>query len=146
MIDLKHLKLEDYPLKSYDKIRYADTDRQGHINNAVFSVFLETGRVELLYNPENPLYDKDASFVIVNINLSLLSEIKWPGTVEIGSAVLKLGNSSINFVQGLYQNGRLVANAETIIVHVDNTTKRSKPLSIETRTFLNQFMLKSEII
>jgi acyl-CoA thioester hydrolase len=146
MIDLKHLKLEDYPLKSYDKIRYADTDRQGHINNAIFSVFLETGRVELLYNPENPLYDKDASFVIVNINLSLLSEIKWPGTVEIGSAVLKLGNSSINFVQGLYQNGRLVANAETIIVHVDNTTKRSKPLSIETRTFLNQFMLKSEII
>lgn len=146
MIDLKLLKLEDYPLKSYDKIRYADTDRQGHINNAVFSVFLETGRVELLYNPENPLYDKGASFVIVNINLSLLSEIKWPGTVEIGSAVLKLGNSSINFVQGLYQNGRLVANAETIIVHVDNTTKRSKPLSSETRTFLNQFMLKSEII
>jgi len=146
MIELKHLKLDDYPLMTYDKTRYADTDRQGHINNAVFSVFLETGRVELLYNPENPLYDKDSSFVIVNINLSLLAEIKWPGTVEIGSAVLKLGNSSINFVQGLYQNDRLVANAETTIVHVDNATKRSKPLSIETRTFLNQYMLKTEII
>jgi len=146
MIDLNLLKREDYPLKTYDKTRYSDTDRQGHINNAVFSVFLETGRVELLYDPERPLYDKDSSFVIVNINLNLLSEITWPGTVEIGSAVSKLGNSSINFVQGLYQNDQLVATAETIIVHVDNSTKRSKPLSQETRDHLNQYMLKTEII
>jgi len=27
---------EDFPLKVYDKIRYADTDRQGHVNNALF--------------------------------------------------------------------------------------------------------------
>jgi acyl-CoA thioester hydrolase len=146
MSQLKSLRYEDYPVRTFDKVRYSDTDRQGHINNAVFSVFLETGRVEVLYNPENPLYDKDSSFVIVNINLSLLAEIKWPGIVEIGSAVLKLGNSSINFVQGLYQNNQLVATAETIIVHVDNTTKRSKPLSKETRILLNQYHLKKEII
>jgi acyl-CoA thioester hydrolase len=146
MSQLKSLRYEDYPVRTFDKVRYSDTDRQGHINNAVFSVFLETGRVEVLYNPENPLYDKDFSFVIVNINLSLLAEIKWPGIVEIGSAVLKLGNSSINFVQGLYQNNQLVATAETIIVHVDNTTKRSKPLSKETRILLNQYHLKKEII
>jgi acyl-CoA thioester hydrolase len=146
MSQLKSLRYEDYPVRTFDKVRYSDIDRQGHINNAVFSVFLETGRVEVLYNPENPLYDKDSSFVIVNINLSLLAEIKWPGIVEIGSAVLKLGNSSINFVQGLYQNNQLVATAETIIVHVDNTTKRSKPLSKETRILLNQYHLKKEII
>ncbi|MET3446565.1 hypothetical protein [Ralstonia sp. 1138] len=27
--------LSDYPLHSTDKLRYGDTDRQGHINNAV---------------------------------------------------------------------------------------------------------------
>lgn len=37
------LSLEDFPLRTYDKIRYADTDQQGHVNNAVFATFLETG-------------------------------------------------------------------------------------------------------
>lgn len=37
--------LAAYPLHSRDKLRYGDTDRQGHINNAVFATFFETGRV-----------------------------------------------------------------------------------------------------
>ena len=35
-----------------ESVRYNDTDRQGHVNNAVFVTFLEAGRVSLLYNPE----------------------------------------------------------------------------------------------
>ncbi|HDG9121136.1 TPA: acyl-CoA thioesterase, partial [Pseudomonas aeruginosa] len=45
-------ELKDFPIHSSDKIRYADTDRQGHVNNAVFATFLETGRVEIIYDPE----------------------------------------------------------------------------------------------
>lgn len=45
---LDDIKLEGFPFRSSDKLRYGDTDRQGHVNNAVFSTFLETGRVELL--------------------------------------------------------------------------------------------------
>ncbi len=28
-------KLEDFTYRTYDKLRYGDTDRQGHVNNAV---------------------------------------------------------------------------------------------------------------
>ncbi|MEM8537740.1 MAG: acyl-CoA thioesterase, partial [Pseudomonadota bacterium] len=49
------LTLADYPLVSADVIRYADTDRQGHVNNAVFSTFLETGRTQFLVPPSGPL-------------------------------------------------------------------------------------------
>jgi acyl-CoA thioester hydrolase len=38
---MKHLELKDFPLTSIDKIRYSDTDRQGHVNNAVFASYLE---------------------------------------------------------------------------------------------------------
>ncbi|MEZ4763396.1 MAG: acyl-CoA thioesterase, partial [Calditrichia bacterium] len=58
------LNLDDFPLKTFDKIRYADTDRQGHVNNATFSTFLETGRVEVLYNAEFPVLFANSSFVI----------------------------------------------------------------------------------
>jgi acyl-CoA thioester hydrolase len=145
MIELKHLTLEDYPLKTYDKTRYADTDRQGHINNAVFSIFLETGRVELLFNPNKPCYRPGGSFVIANLNVSLLAEIQWPGTVEIGTAITKLGNSSIQLAQGLYQNGKIVATAETVIVQVDNESKHASSLTQETKELLSQYMFKTEM-
>ncbi|WP_070120939.1 acyl-CoA thioesterase [Bacillus marinisedimentorum] len=134
---------EEFPLKTYDKIRYRDTDRQGHVNNALFSTFLETGRTELLYASE-PLHDENASFVIANQNLNLLSEIRWPGTAEIGSAVIRIGNSSLTLFQGIYQNGTLAATAETVIVQMDDSTRKAKPLSDRTREILKQYLVENE--
>jgi acyl-CoA thioester hydrolase len=132
---------EDFPLKAYDKIRYADTDRQGHVNNALFSTFLETGRTELLYANE-PLHAQNASFVIASLKLDLLSEILWPGTVEIGSAITRVGNSSFFLLQGIYQNGKLSAVADTVIVQMDDHTRKSAPLSSETKEQFKQYLVE----
>jgi acyl-CoA thioester hydrolase len=84
-----------YPSVTYDKVRYADTDRQGHVNNAVFATFLETGRV------------------------------------EIGTRVARVGTSSLTIEQGLFQDDRRVASAETVIVQIDTSTRKSAPLAPE---------------
>lgn len=136
------LKLEAFPYQTHDKVRYGDTDRQGHVNNIHFSEFLETGRVELLYQPKKPLHKEHCSFVIVQNNLSLINEIHWPGVVHIGTGILKLGKSSITFYQQLFQNDVVVATAETVIVHVDNVTHQSTPLSEDTKRILKDYMLK----
>jgi hypothetical protein len=49
--------LSEFPQTTFDKLRYNDTDRQGHVNNAVFATLLESGRVEFLYAPEGALHD-----------------------------------------------------------------------------------------
>ena len=98
---MKHLEIKDFPIISTDKIRYSDTDSQGHVNNAVFASYLETGRVELLYSPSISILSNKISFVIVNLNLQFLKEILWPGEVEIGTGILKIGNSSIKIYQKL---------------------------------------------
>lgn len=134
------LTLNDYPLQAYDKLRYSDTDRQGHINNAVFSTFLETGRVELLCSLQQPLLPDNASFVIASLTLQLRAEMLWPGTVEIGTAVTHIGNSSIRLTQSLFQNGTCTATAETVIVQTDDTTRRSCPLSDTARTTLATYL------
>lgn len=121
--------LESYPLRTFDTIRYADTDRQGHVNNAVFSTFLESGRVPLLYDRDAPLAVEGAAFVIAKLVLEFRSEVNWPGRVEIGTAVASVGRSSLTLAQGLFQDGRLVATAETVIVQMDEETRRSRPLS-----------------
>lgn len=135
------LSFTDFPFKTFDKIRYADTDRQGHVNNAVFSTFLETGRVEFLYDPNNPLFDEGASFVIANLSLNLLAEIRWPGKVDIGTGVTKIGNSSLCLYQGLYQDGTCVATAETVIVQMNESSRGSHPLTDRTKAFLGEYLL-----
>ena len=135
------LNLDDFPLKTFDKIRYADTDRQGHVNNATFSTFLETGRVEVLYNPEFPVLSEGLSFVIASLKLAFLKEIKWPGQVEIGTGILKTGNSSLHLYQQLFQNGSCVATAETVIVQVDNNGGRSTPLTDTAKETLAKWSL-----
>lgn len=81
-----------YPRVTFDKVRYADTDRQGHVNNAVFSTYLETGRVELLYDPEGPMSEEGIEFVIVTLKVHVEDEIHWPGRVEIGTRVAQVGD------------------------------------------------------
>lgn len=142
MKNINQLNLSDYPFQTYDKVRYRDTDRQGHVNNAVFAQYLETGRVEILYNSKNALLSPNSSFVIVKVNTDLISEINWPGTVEIGTGITKIGNSSINIVQSLYQNNKLVATSETVIVQMDELTRKSKTLSEEAKNLLSALIIE----
>lgn len=138
---IKDFSLEDFPSRTYDKIRYADTDTQGHVNNALFSTYLETGRVEILYNPDTPLLCQNSSFVIASLKLEYKKEIKWPGTINIGTGIVKVGRSSVTIFQKLFQGDECVAQAETVIVQVNNSTKQSEPLSEEAKKMLNSLLL-----
>ncbi|MDC7228533.1 MAG: thioesterase family protein [Spirochaetales bacterium] len=134
--------INDFPLKTTEKIRYRDTDRQGHVNNAVFSTFLEAGRVELLYNSGEHLTSPGSSFVIASLKLDFLNEINWPGEIEIGTVVKKIGRSSITLEQGLFQHAKYIAQAETVIVQMNNKTRKSKPLNDFAIEKLNCFINK----
>lgn len=132
--------LDAYPARAFDKLRYGDTDRQGHVNNAVFATFFETGRVELLLAADRPLVGPGTSLVLARLEVDLVAEILWPGTVDIGSAVARLGRSSIALEQALFQNGRFCARATSVVVLVDDATRRSTPLPAETVAALQAFV------
>lgn len=133
--------LSQYPLVTFEKLRYADTDRQGHINNAVFATMLETGRVELLYHPQQPLFEAGCAFVIASLQLEFRGEINWPGQVDIGTRVAAVGRSSLTLEQGLFQEGGCVATAKTVIVQINESSRRSHPLSPATLQRLSTFMV-----
>ena len=126
MVDLI---IGDFPHIRKESVRYADTDRQGHVNNAVFSTFFECSRTSILYDPGRGLITPDSEFVIVKIELEYLSEINWPGSVEIGTRVVKLGRSSVNAEQAIFQNGICSAVSKNIMVMIDSKTRKSTPLT-----------------
>lgn len=118
----------DYRAHVTEKVRYADTDRQGHVNNAVFATFLESGRVAVLYDPQAPIAEPGTSFVIARLELDFRAEMTWPGDIVVGTRVASLGRSSIVLEQGIFQDDTCVATATTVIVAFDDTTRRSRPL------------------
>jgi acyl-CoA thioester hydrolase len=134
-------RLEDFPSQTYDKLRYGDTDRQGHVNNAVFVTFSETGRCDMLDGMDALRRSQDFQFVIARLTLNYIAEVFWPGTVEIGTGVKSLGNSSVTFTQAMFQNGKCVATAENVVVQVSKATGKSAPFDAEARGFLSRLLL-----
>ena len=128
-----HLTLDAFPAHSHDKLRYGDTDRQGHVNNAVFATLLETGRIEVLRDATAQLTEEGREWVIARLTLDFLGEILWPGQVDIGTRVQRIGRTSVGMDQALFQDGRIVARAETVIVQMNNETRRPEALSDTAR-------------
>lgn len=128
-----HPTLADFPAHSHDKLRYGDTDRQGHVNNAVFATLLETGRIEVLRDAADAVSEPGREWVIARLTLDFLGEIRWPGRVDIGTRLQRVGRTSVGMDQALFQDGRIVARAEAVIVQMDVATRRSTPLTDASR-------------
>jgi acyl-CoA thioester hydrolase len=117
-----------YPIRSIEKLRFADTDCNGHISNAVFAACCQNARMEVLSDPNRAPVPDGTHFVIARLQLDFLGEMHWPGTVEIGTRVEHIGRSSIVLMQGLFLKGRRVARAKSIVVLIDAATRRATPL------------------
>ena len=133
------MQLTDFPFVTTDKVRYNDTDRQGHVNNAVFATFMELARVEVLHHPELGLREDGASLVLARLVIDFRAEIHFPGEVQIGTRVGRVGRSSIAFENAIFQHGQLCGYGEAVVVLVDGSTKRSRPISDASRARLERY-------
>ena len=124
-----------YPVIIDEKVRFSDTDRQGHVNNVNFSFFYEAGRSDLLHD-RTQLLDPGCHFVIVTTVINFLGEINWPGHVQIATGVESVGKSSTGFRQALFQDGRCVSTSTSTMVQVNADTRASQPLSLQARKAL----------
>jgi acyl-CoA thioester hydrolase len=122
------LPLEAFPARSVERFRYNDTDRQGHVNNAVFAVLCQTGRLDLIEQDLPALERDNTQFVIVNLAIDFLREMRWPGEAVIGTGVTRIGTSSIMLRQGIFFEGACAGMADSVIVLMDMASRRPAPL------------------
>ena len=133
-----------FPLWTHQTLRFADTDRLGHVNNAVFATLCESGRVAFLYDPAAPVARPGVAFVIARLVLDFRAELHWPGQVDIGTVVLRIGRSSFMLDQGLFKDGACAATAESTLVLIDEATRRSMPLPEPVRARLSACTIRTE--
>jgi acyl-CoA thioester hydrolase len=124
-------RLEDFPHRLTDNVRFADLDPNQHVNNAVYATYFETGRVTLIKDRNFGLMPPGLGWMLVRLDIHFRAELRWPGTIELGLGVAKLGRTSATFDQTVFSEGRCVASAQAVTVLVDETTRKSTPLTEE---------------
>ncbi len=110
-------------------LRYGDTDRQGHINNAVYCTLYESGRCDFLFNGKESAAGPNTSYVIARIALDYLNEMHYPGVVEVGTKIISTGRSSFVVGQAIFLNGLCCSTAESVIVLLDESTGKPTPIT-----------------
>jgi acyl-CoA thioester hydrolase len=135
--------IQDFPVRVPDTIRFADMDRQGHVNNAIYPTYFETGRVGAIYDPDDGLQVEGCTTVLARIEIDFLKELRWPGTVEIGTAIAEIGRSSYVFAQAIFCEGACAARARSTMVVIDRATRKARPLPPGLVARLNRMRLVS---
>ena len=124
-------RLEDFPYRLSDNVRFADLDPNGHVNNAVYATYFETGRVTLVKDRSNGLMPPGLGWIMVRIDIHFRAELHWPGKIELGLGVVKFGRTSVTFEQVVFSEGRCVASAQAVTVLIDEATRKPTPLTPE---------------
>lgn len=137
-------RLDDYPHRVTDIVRYADLDPQGHVNNAVFATYFETGRVAMFRQPDLGIGVPGVTFVLVRAETDFLQELRWPGTVEIGSAIVRFGRSSFTVGQVVFRDATCIAAGKAIMVCIDLATRRPRPLPEQLLARLRPWQFRGE--
>ncbi len=108
-------------------LRYNDQDPIGHVNNAVFSTFFEQGRTAFLYPLLKTAAHPHLDIVIARIVIDYLKELHFPGHVEIGSRIARLGSKSFVIAGGVFDGASDVcaATGEATLVFFDTQHRRA---------------------
>ncbi len=124
-------RLEDFPYRLSDNVRFADLDPNHHVNNAVYATYFETGRVTLMKDRSFGLMPEGLAWMMVRLDIHFRAELRWPGTIELGLGVAKLGRTSATFDQVVFSQGKCVASAQSVNVLIGESSRKPTPLTAE---------------
>jgi acyl-CoA thioester hydrolase len=111
--------------------RWADNDAYGHVNNTVYYEWFDTAVNAWLV--EAGLLDierGDPIGLVVETGCSYFSPLSFPGEVEVGIAIDRLGTSSVTYRIGIFGAGSAQPSAQGQFTHVyvGRAARRPEPL------------------
>ena len=139
VLDLKNKNI--YPSWTKCTVRYSDLDPNGHVNNGGINAFFEDGRI--CFRNEYMLRLGDdilTGFAIVKFSVNYWAPLFFPGMVEVGTVVTRIGTSSYDLGQGVFDSDRCIATADVVTVFFDMNNNKSQELTDELKRILKSAM------
>lgn len=105
--------------------RFGDIDGLRHVNNCVIPKWFELGQ-EPFFRLFHPELNLDAwTLIIAKLAVDYVSQLRLGSDVEIRTYIKRIGRSSTTVYQEAWQEDRLGAKADTVLVHYDYKTGKS---------------------
>ena len=120
--------MSDLPHVHRDRVRFRDCDAMGHVNNAVYSTYLEEARIGVL----GDLID----FILARVEIDFRSELRNGEEVEVRTRCSRIGTKSFDLEHVLSAGDRVVAEAKSVLVSYDYERGESVPVPDELRARL----------
>jgi acyl-CoA thioester hydrolase len=109
----------DFPVLRTITTRWEDEDVYGHVNNVVYYSYFDTAVNGFLIDATGTdIRRLDAVGLVAETQCEFLHELNFPGDVQAGLSVSKLGTSSIVYRIGLFQGDSDEPAAIGRFVHV----------------------------
>jgi acyl-CoA thioester hydrolase len=124
------------PHRTEIQMRFSDTDALGHVNNGSFALYAETARIDFLRLIESGV----RSLILAHLSIDFRRQVKFGDTVQVDTAVERIGRSSVTLRQAVLANGEVAAEVGSVVVLFDYATQRPVALPPTAREQLERFL------
>ena len=123
-------------------LRFSDEDSMGHINNVAYGAYVEQARVAFIDAFLKSKGPGGIDYVLVNVNIDFHREMHFPGNVDIGARLIRIGTKSITTGYGLFKDSENVATARSVNVFFDVESTKTIPIPEDLRRGLEDELAK----
>lgn len=121
----------EFPVLHTITTRWDDEDVYGHVNNVVYYSYFDTAvNGHLIEATGSDIRRLDAVGLVAETQCEFMRELRFPGEVQVGLSVTRLGTSSIIYRLGLFQgeSDEPAAIGRFVHVYVDAKTRAVTPV------------------
>ena len=111
--------------------RFRDSDSMGHVNNSIFSVYIETSRFEWMKSLKEQGVTDWMSFILARVEIDFKAPILLSDKISVIMWVSRIGNKSWDFEYRIINQERtkIFAKIRSVQVGYDYENNGSKVLS-----------------
>ena len=122
-------------------VRWGDMDAFGHVNNAQYFRYLESGRIDYLEEVLKRDFEAQETVIVADIQCAFIQQLHYPVTLEVATRVSRLGRTSIHLLSAIYRRGeeQPVATSKGVLVWFDVGRQRSIPFPSVLRELIVGF-------
>ncbi len=125
------------------KVRFYETDALKHVSNTTLVQWFESAR-EPIFKMFNPEMDVDNwPLILASYKVDFLKQI-FLGEVTIKTGISRLGGSSFDVFQEVWQNGERCAKGITTMVHFDYQAQKACPVPDPVRAQLQDIFVEAD--
>ena len=132
--------MEGYRYVRSQEVAFRDLDGLGVVNNAAYLTYIETARLGYMVEVLGVRSLDDVGVIVAKVDVDFRSPAAFLETLQVGARIPRIGTKSLDMEHEIRGgDGRLVAEAATVLVAFDYGERLPTPIPDEWRERIESF-------